>query len=396
MRPILIAFLCCAWFFGRTQTFIDTFTTFTPSPREVACMQHFEPCLEDAGIYNTYVLAKLAETMYPERLDYMFRFFQNDRKPIDSIPSTAWLKQHAIINDTNFEQAFTRRFEHYFVPEDRATFKYLQATYFLDPWIGKQKKNGFDPEVVVISTERYIIVAYRGTDMMEDERWGEWIGTDFNFLKAQSNRYFGRAKIHRGFLHSFELIQPKLLRYLKSIDAGDKPIWVTGHSLGGAMAILTGLDLFKRGYCIQGVKAFGTPNALGDQHFVNQLPEAFLAKIERYEFCMDPVPILWSPGYVSFGKRNWISDEYALFLDIPHRSFQLKDNDLAHLEANLQSDLKLALHKNIFALPYEFHHHNPQWYVKSLILHLSDQQRQNCPEIDDSFPFIYYGWEKAR
>lgn len=379
-----------------SQTFIDTFLTFTPSQKEIGCMKHFNATTTQNAPYNTYILAKMSETMYAERLDYMFRYFQNGRKPVDSIPSTGWLKRNPILNDTNFERAFISRFQHMFEAKDSVKFKFLSQTKYIKSIFGKDTHIGFDPELMVISTKTYVIIVYRGTDMMEENIRGEWIGTDFNLFKTSKSNYFEKGRIHKGFLKSVELIHPKLEEYLSSINAKNKPIWVTGHSLGGSMAILSAARLNQLGYILPRLNVFGTPNSISNKKFISSIDSSFISKLHRYEFYLDPFPMLWSPGYTSFGNRTWILPDWSMLTELPHRSFNKQTWKCNDCNDALQKKLEYSMRKNFFKLPTEIYHHNPQWYTKALVHYLNSEEKQNCPDIDDSFPFIYYGWEESK
>ncbi len=397
MNYILVyLYIFCGTFSALSQVNIETFITFTPSSKEIGCMNHFKENADKVEPFNNYVLAKISETMYSERLDYMFRFFQNDRKPIDSIPSTRWLKQNPILNDTNFEMAFVARFKHMFPEEDSVQFKFIYKTKYILGFFGRTTKIGFDPELVVISTNKYAIVVYRGTDMMEGNRRGEWIGTDFHGWKTRKCATFPEGRVHKGFAKSTELIQPNLEEYLKSINIGIKPIWVTGHSLGGAMAILSAIQLNKNGFKVAPIHVYAAPNSIGNQKFVDAIPEKIKNQIWRFEFYLDPFPMLWTPGYASLGHRTWIMPDWSMMVDIPHRTFKRKDYKCKDCTPAMQKKLNYAFKKNLFKLPTEIHNHNPQWYTKALYHYLSSEEQLNCPDIDDSFPFIYYGWEESK
>lgn len=397
MKSILVScYLLVGAFSTFSQVNIDTFLTFTPTSKEVGCMKHFKPNARIIEPFNNYVLAKISEAMYAERLDYMFRFFQNDRKPVDSIPSTAWLKAHPILNDTNFEQAFIARFKHMFPIEDSVQFKFISATKYIEGFFGRTTKIGFDPELLVISTTQYCIVVYRGTDMMGSNKRGEWIGTDFHGWKTRKNPLYPDGRIHKGFAKCVELIQPKLEAYLKEINAQDKPIWVTGHSLGGSMALLSALELDKSKFNVPLIHIYSSPNSIGNQKFVDAIPDSSKNKIERFEFYLDPFPMIWTPGYAPIGHRTWILPDWRMMVDIPPRTFKRKKYKCKDCSDEMRENLRFAFQKNFFKLPTEIHNHNPQWYTKALFHYLSPEEKANCPDVDDSFPFIYYGWSEAK
>ena len=69
--------------------------------------------------------------------------------------------------------------------------------------------------------------------------------TDFDGVKD--------VKVHRGFLGEIDKIWPAIYDDI-SRHIGVVPIWVTGHSLGGAMATLAGMR-----YCFEEVVTFGEP-----------------------------------------------------------------------------------------------------------------------------------------
>lgn len=81
------------------------------------------------------------------------------------------------------------------------------------------------------------------------------------------------GKVHKGFLDAFNLVwDDKILPYLEEIRKrrGDVPIFVTGHSLGGALATLMAAAALENGIRPAGVYVYGSPR-VGDFDFVKAL-----------------------------------------------------------------------------------------------------------------------------
>lgn len=78
------------------------------------------------------------------------------------------------------------------------------------------------------------------------------------------------ASVHKGFLEDFDALNADIIHALRSaITASPKPllpIFVTGHSLGGGLAILCALELVRQGFNVAGVYTFGQPR-VGNKEF---------------------------------------------------------------------------------------------------------------------------------
>ncbi|MCV2403028.1 lipase family protein [Marinomonas sp. C2222] len=75
-------------------------------------------------------------------------------------------------------------------------------------------------------------------------------------------------KLHHGFASGSKAVFEDLLPYLSK----DKPVFITGHSLGGAIAVILAMQLQKEGYPLQQVVTFGQPkvtNVSGAKAFSN-------------------------------------------------------------------------------------------------------------------------------
>src|SRR5262249_21160400 len=73
---------------------------------------------------------------------------------------------------------------------------------------------------------------------------------------------FGRG--HAGFAAAGGGVRARVWAGLAAAPA--KPLWIAGHSLGGALAVLAARDLALHGFPVLGVHTFGGPRA-GDAAF---------------------------------------------------------------------------------------------------------------------------------
>jgi hypothetical protein len=93
-------------------------------------------------------------------------------------------------------------------------------------------------------------------------------------------------------------------------------LYVTGHSLGGAMAVLATARLFGRGYegwepqhLVKGVYTFGQP-MVGDKGFAEVCEMAFGARLFRHVFRSDLVPHLPPKSSIPYAHtgKEWRSE----------------------------------------------------------------------------------------
>lgn len=102
----------------------------------------------------------------------------------------------------------------------------------------------------VASNSTIVVVAFRGTDDAVD-----WLtNLDLLFVKL------GTGFVHRGFRRSTDALVSRAVEAAKAQGAAKKLVWITGHSLGGAMALLFAYDCLQtRALDITGLVTFGQP-----------------------------------------------------------------------------------------------------------------------------------------
>ena len=77
----------------------------------------------------------------------------------------------------------------------------------------------------IAHTPDVVLVAFRGTESL-----GDWLG---NLRLLSTQRPYGA--VHSGFLGAYLVAQGEIASALSQAGAGSKRVFVTGHSLGGAL-----------------------------------------------------------------------------------------------------------------------------------------------------------------
>ncbi len=118
---------------------------------------------------------------------------------------------------------------------------------------------------------------------------------DVNCTLVSQPQYPGR--VHGGFACALESVWPSI----ESLLPCARPLYVTGHSLGGALASLAQWRLTTQGWIVQACITFGEPR-VGDAAWAsaNQLPHW------RVVHDCDPVPrVPFAPLYHHIGRMAW-------------------------------------------------------------------------------------------
>lgn len=142
--------------------------------------------------------------------------------------------------------------------------KVLQdAGYTKGPSFGD---SGTDTQGRFLEHDTHRVLSFRGTEIA---KLGD-IQTDFkkelvNFPPSLLD--VGNMKVHEGFATGLASVWQQIREYLHAAER-PKPLLITGHSLGGGLAVLAAFVLRRqaRPFAIQGVYTFGQPRT-GDAAF---------------------------------------------------------------------------------------------------------------------------------
>ena len=209
----------------------------------------------------------------------------------------------------------------------------------------------------VADNGRSAIVAFRGSEI-----WKKDGNFDLNKviadLKADVDIRFTQwppgGKVHRGFKEALDEVWPDLSPYIKKLESKGCKIWITGHSLGAALATLCAARYGK----VQGIYAFGSPR-VGDEGFKKKLDVKIYRVVNNDDiFCRVPPP----GRYVHVGELKFI-DRDGIIRDQkaerePSAAYQRPDERYGQDDTHSQK-------KNSFKgfVPAPFRDHVPLLYA---------------------------------
>jgi len=132
----------------------------------------------------------------------------------------------------------------------------------------------------IASGDDVAVVVFRGTDDTED-----W------FVNA--NMYLHDlpvGEIHTGFAGAYGMLQPRIVDEIARLKP--KHLWITGHSLGGAMALTCAVDMVEfQKRDIDGVITFGQPK-IGREALTTYLQDKIGDRYVHFANERDAVPFL--------------------------------------------------------------------------------------------------------
>ncbi|GAB2190853.1 hypothetical protein MAH1_24610 [Sessilibacter sp. MAH1] len=195
----------------------------------------------------------------------------------------------------------------------------------------------FGTQAFLFYNINFAVLVFRGTEKNIDDYL-----TDLNIQNIKSPWYLGRSDLeilditlHQGFSQAIEdnwnsikglFEQTKLFTQEKSI-----PLWISGHSLGGALAVMAAEKIqcklehdqqWAGSLNIAGLYTFGQPR-VGSLNYANRLDMVLINRYFRVVNNRDIVPT------IPFTTPNFsLNDEITLKLDYEHGGTLIYFNDL--------------------------------------------------------------------
>lgn len=142
-----------------------------------------------------------------------------------------------------------------------------------------------DTQAYTMASDRMIVTAFRGTepaqirDWLSDATTPPWPGPA------------GTGYVHHGFGEALDAVYPAVRDAVTGLRDNGQTVWLTGHSLGGALAMLAAARLYleEPRLLADGVCTFGQPRTC-DRLLAEAFDQGFARRMFRFVNNNDIVP----------------------------------------------------------------------------------------------------------
>ncbi len=228
-------------------------------------------------------------------------------------------------------------------PEEEITQELEEKGYTCREFINDKET---DTQCFIASDDEKIVIAFRGTSSIKDAF------TDLLIIKTpypKSRRWFFKPRAHYGFVNAFLAVRHRIHEVLsRCLLIKPYKVYITGHSLGAALATLCAIDL-KETMKINNllIYTFGSPK-VGNSWFARR----FNKKIKHsYRFVNDDDVVPWLPptGYSHVKTLVFINKKGELTVNpnLMERTIESLDNVFALLTGDAVKDHLSALYQSI-------------------------------------------------
>ena len=168
-------------------------------------------------------------------------------------------------------------------------------------------------QAFVVGDKTKIIVSFRGTE----GKIADWV-TDIKVFKETWTSENPMGEVHNGFYKALDSIWSQIYKEIVRLSTNEQAIWITGHSLGGALATLAAatFELQQPKVCLNGVYTFGQPR-IANHKFAKQynskLKEITFRCVNNNDVVARVPPQIF--GYSHVGKLMYFDSDGTIHHD---------------------------------------------------------------------------------
>ncbi|QDS89692.1 Lipase (class 3) [Rosistilla ulvae] len=140
------------------------------------------------------------------------------------------------------------------------------------------------------------VIAFRGSE----NQTGDWLT---NISRAPTR--IADGDVHSGFWSRYQTLKRQIETALRGHDV--QHLWVTGHSLGGALALCCAHDFDANGRQVAGVMTFGQP-MIARQSLADHIDDQLIGRYARFVNNDDFVARI-PPSYRPSGRLVWFTPD---------------------------------------------------------------------------------------
>lgn len=156
-------------------------------------------------------------------------------------------------------------------------------------------------QAYVAGNDDHLIVAFRGSENPTSiDGLKDWFLTNAMNLLILPEGKLGPdfsaagagARFHQGFVSAITAIWDPLFAEVDTqLKSKDRLLWITGHSLGGALALLASWLFLRKTVPVHQIYTFGAP-MVGNKEVAAAFAKEYSGQIFRYVNGPDPIPLL--------------------------------------------------------------------------------------------------------
>jgi hypothetical protein len=197
-------------------------------------------------------------------------------------------------------------------------------------------------QAYVATDDDHIVVAFRGTEAPTSiEGLKDWLLTDANNYLILPEGRIGTdfaaagvgARFHRGFMTALsDIWDPVCSAVEEELKKKERPLWLTGHSLGGALALLAAWRFLRKTMDVYRVYTFGGP-MVGNEAAVKAFDKELEGKVYRFVHGPDIVPKLPTISLVANAYGHCVQEIHVGVVEVAEAAVESANDFFSKLSA---------------------------------------------------------------